>query len=63
MTLDKKRWSSGYDLVESMKITFAQIFSDDDTDMDIHKIKIQCDQLTSGSLDLFFNGGDKFKGP
>ena len=40
MTLDKKRWSSGYDLVESMKITFAQIFSDDDTDMDIHKIKI-----------------------
>lgn len=40
MSLYTPRWISGYDFTESLKITLAQIFTDDDTDIDIHKIKI-----------------------
>ena len=57
-----KRWSSGSDLVESLKITLAKIFSDDDTDMDVHKIKISCEHLFGIALDLFYEGGEKYVG-
>lgn len=38
------------------------MYSDDDTDMDIHKVKITCEHLFNSALGMFFNGGDKFKG-
>ena len=70
-----KRWSSGSDLVESLKITLAKIncnfwgeiiffhlFSDDDTDMDVHKIKISCEHLFGIALYLFYEGGEKYVG-
>jgi hypothetical protein len=36
---------TGFDLIESLKIVLAQVYSDDDTDMDIHKLKIACEKL------------------
>ncbi len=61
LSLNEKRWLNGRDLLESFKITLAQIFVDDDTDMDIHKINITCEHLFKESLKLFYEGGDKFE--
>ena len=52
---------NGSDLVESLKIVLAQVFSDDDTDIDVHKIKISCEHAFNQALDMFYNGGERFK--
>ena len=38
------------------------MFIDDDTDIDIHKIKIQCERFSQDAHEMFYNGGDKFQG-
>lgn len=38
----------------------AQIFLDDDTNMDYHKMKIYCPNLFNETLKMFFNGGELF---
>jgi hypothetical protein len=58
----KHRWESGHDLSESFKITLAQIYADDDTDIDLHKINIQCERLYHYALKMYFEGGENFKG-
>lgn len=40
MNMDTKRWRKGKDFIESFKITLAQVFADDDTDIDQHKLKM-----------------------
>ena len=62
MAMNQERWSSGRDLLESMKITLAQVYSDDDTDLDIHKLKISCEHLFNLALEKFYDGGvQRFK--
>ena len=58
LTLREPRWISGYDFTESLKITLSQIFIDDDTDIDKHKIKIQCERISQDAQEMFYNGGD-----
>jgi hypothetical protein len=36
------------------------VYADDDTDMDIHKIKIQCEKTFYEVISMFHEGGDKF---
>lgn len=60
MSLNQKRWLNGNDFIESLKITLAQIFLDDDTDMDLHKMKIYCTNLFNEVINMFFNGGELF---
>lgn len=59
--LNQLRWANGNDFIESFKITLAQIYLDDDTDMDIHKLKIVCNTLYNEALSMFSKGGDNFK--
>jgi hypothetical protein len=47
---------NGPDLVESLKIVLAQVFCDDDTDIDIHKFKVIGDQAFQLALEMFYNG-------
>ena len=56
----EKRWLNGRDFLESFKIALAQIFVDDDTDMDIHKMNITCEHLFKEALTIFYEGGEKF---
>ena len=37
------------------------MFSDDDTDIDVHKIKISCEHAFNQALEIFYNGGERFK--
>lgn len=38
--MNASRWKNGTDFADSLKIALAQIFSDDDSDIDIYMIKI-----------------------
>ena len=60
MKLNTKRWRKGKDFIESLKITLAQVFADDDTDIDQHKLKILSDKLYSQSIKKFYDGGEDF---
>ena len=52
-SLTQERWVSSNDLVESFKITLAQIFADDDSDLDEHRLKIKCEKFLYQVLDMF----------
>ena len=52
---------NGSDLVESIKMVLVQVFTDDDTDIDVHRIKISCEHAFNQALEIFFNGGDRFE--
>ncbi|CDW83834.1 UNKNOWN [Stylonychia lemnae] len=52
--MNDKRWVNGRDLTESLKIVLTQVFLDDDTDTDIHKMRLSCDKSYSQSIQLFF---------
>ena len=56
--MKNKRWLNGSDLLESLKVTLAQIYLDDDTDMDIHKIKVFCTNIFNSAIDMFLLGGN-----
>ena len=53
---EENRWSNGRDFLESSKIALAQIFVDDDTDMDLHKMNITCEHLFKECLKAFYTG-------
>ncbi len=61
LTQIHERWMNGSDLVESFKIVLAQLFIDDDTDIDIHKIKVIGDQAFQRALEMFYNGKGQYK--
>jgi len=61
-SLKKKRWETGIDFLESFKITLAQVFMDDDTDMDLHKLNITCDSRFQEAIQMFYEGKDEFDG-
>ena len=42
--LNTERWKNGSEFLENMKITLAQVFADDDTDVDEHKMKLMLDK-------------------
>jgi hypothetical protein len=44
LAMNNERWSRGSDFMENFKITLAQVFADDDTDIDEHKVKIMCER-------------------
>ncbi|CDW89621.1 UNKNOWN [Stylonychia lemnae] len=56
---DKKRWINGRDFVESLKIVLLQVLLDDDTSMDMHKTRINVENVYQTSIQLFQNGDDK----
>ena len=47
--------------MESLKITLAQVFADDDTDMDFHRLKIQCELKYIEIAKAFYEGGQTFQ--
>jgi len=61
-SLKEKRWETGIDFLESFKITLAQVFMDDDTDMDLHKLNITCDSRFQDAIQLFYEGREEFEG-
>ena len=61
LSLKENRWTNGRDFLESSKIALAQIFVDDDTDMDLHKMNITCEHLFKECLKAFYEGDGLFK--
>ena len=61
LSLKVKRWANGRDFLDSSKITLSQIFVDDDTDMDLHKMNISCEHLFKECLKYFYEGEGIFK--
>jgi hypothetical protein len=36
------------------------VYADDDSDMDIHKLKIQCENIFNEVITMFYEGGKQF---
>lgn len=53
----KSRWTNGSDFLASLKICLAQIYADDDSDIDALKMKKLCSDTAAYCKEGFFNGG------
>jgi hypothetical protein len=51
--LDKKRWKTTSDFVQVFKIMLAQVMTDDDTDIEEYRLKIQMENMLKNLLKLF----------
>ncbi|CAF1018029.1 unnamed protein product [Adineta ricciae] len=54
------RWSTGRDFLESLKLTLAQVHTDDDTVMDIHRLKMAFSRLEREAYVMMAQGGNQF---
>ena len=56
----KNRWMTGEDFLETLKIVLAQIYFDDNTELDYYKVVRICKSLSHEAKCMFLQGGKNF---
>ncbi len=54
------RWNTGREFLESFKLTLAQVHTDDDTVMDVHRLKMAFARLDREAYTMMMHGGKQF---
>ena len=54
------RWNTGHEFLESLKLTLAQVHTDDDTVMDVHRLKMAFVRLDREAHTMMIQGGKQF---
>jgi hypothetical protein len=54
------RWTNGTEFLDSLKLTLAQVHTDDDTLMDVHRLKMTFNRLEREAQKMLIEGGSLF---
>jgi hypothetical protein len=54
------RWTNGTEFLDSLKLTLAQVHTDDDTLMDVHRLKMTFNRLEREGQKMLIEGGSLF---